>query len=138
MKATEIIFNEDLEMYVFLKDLDDEVCITLSDSLSASEEELTEDYKEKIASFVNNMPQWYSRACNSIIAWAKDTYKIDAHVQDIELINIFVLFEQNEDELFGVEFRVEFDVEHGCGIKIKVDNGKYDIIEVGTGDVAFC
>ena len=125
MKATEIIFNEDLEMYVFLKDLDDEVCITLSDSLSASEEELTEDYKGK-------------RACNSIIAWAKDTYKIDAHVQDIELINIFVLFEQNEDELFGVEFRVEFDVEHGCGIKIKVDNGKYDIIEVGTGDVAFC
>ena len=138
MKATEIIFNEDLEMYVFLKDLDDEVCITLSDSLSASEEELTEDYKGKIASFVNNMPQWYSRACNPIIAWAKDTYKIDAHVQDIELINIFVLFEQNEDELFGVEFRVEFDVEHGCGIKIKVDNGKYDIIEVGTGDVAFC
>ena len=52
MKATEIIFNEDLEMYVFLKDLDDEVCITLSDSLSASEEELTEDYKGKIASFV--------------------------------------------------------------------------------------
>lgn len=138
MKATEIIFNEDLEMYVFLKDLDDEVCITLSDSLSASEKELTEDYKGKIASFVNNMPQWYSRAYNSIIAWAKDTYKIDAHVQDIELINIFVLFEQNEDELFGVEFRVEFDVEHGCGIKIKVDNGKYDIIEVGTGDVAFC
>ena len=138
MKATEIIFNEDLEMYVFLKDLDDEVCITLSDSLSASEEELTEDYKGKIAFFVNNMPQWYSRACNSIIAWAKDTYKIDAHVQDIELINIFVLFEQNEDELFGVEFRVEFDVEHGCGIKIKVNNGKYDIIEVGTGDVAFC
>jgi hypothetical protein len=138
MKATEIIFNEDLEMYVFLKDLDDEVCITLSDSLSASEEELTEDYKGKIASFVNNMPQWYSRACNSIIAWAKDTYKIDAHVQDIELINIFVLFEQNEDELFGVEFRAEFDVEHGCGIKIKVNNGKYDIIEVGTGDVAFC
>ena len=39
MKATEIIFNEDLEMYVFLKDLDDEVCITLSDSLSASEEQ---------------------------------------------------------------------------------------------------
>lgn len=138
MKATEIIFNEDLEMYVFLKDLDDEVCITLSDSLSASEEELTEDYKGKIASFVNNMPQWYSRACNSIIAWAKDTYKIDAHIQDIELINIFVLFEQSEDELFGVEFRVEFDVEHGCGIKIKVNNGKYDIIEVGTGDVAFC
>ena len=110
----------------------------LLEKLGYTEEELTEDYKGKIASFVNNMPQWYSRACNSIIAWAKDTYKIDAHIQDIELINIFVLFEQNEDELFGVEFRVEFDVEHGCGIKIKVDNGKYDIIEVGTGDVAFC
>lgn len=138
MKATEITFNEDLEMYVFLKNLDREVCITLSNGLFASEEELKDDYKEKIASFVNNMLQWYNIVCNSIIAWAKDTYKIDAHLQDIKLMGIFVLFEQNADELFGLDFRVKFDVEHGCGIKIKVSNNKYDIIEVGTGDVAFC
>jgi len=28
-------------------------------------------------------------------------------------------FEQNECELFGLGFRTEFDIEHGCGIKIK-------------------
>ena len=138
MKATEITFNKDLEMYMFLKDLDREVCITLSDSLATSEEELTVSYKEKIAYFVNNMPQWYSIACNSVITWAKDTYKIDTQPQDIELMCIFVLFEQNADELFGLDFRVKFDIEHGCGIKIKVNNGTYEIIEVGTGDVAFC
>lgn len=138
MKATEIIFDENLEMYVSLKDLDNEVCITLSDGLFASEEELTDEYKEKIALFVNNLSEWYSLACSSVMTWAKDTYKIEACMQDIELTHIFVLFEQNEDELFGLEFRVEFDVEHGCGIKIKGDNSKYDIVEVGTGDVAFC
>ena len=108
MKATEIIFNKNLEMYVPLKDLGNEVYITLSDSLFASEEELT------------------------------DTYKIEACMQDIELTHIFVLFEQNAEELFGLEFRVEFDIEHGCGIKIRINDGKYDIVEVGTGDVAFC
>ena len=91
-----------------------------------------------IATFVNNLSEWYSLACNSIMAWAKDTYKIEACMQDIELTHIFVLFEQNAEELFGLEFRVEFDIEHGCGIKIRINDGKYDIVEVGTGDVAFC
>lgn len=107
MKATEIIFDKNLEMYVSLKDLGNEVYITLSDSLFASEEELTDEYKEKIASFVNNLSEWYNLACSSVIAWAKDTYKIEACMQDIELTHIFVLFEQNAEELFGLEFRVD-------------------------------
>ena len=45
MKATEIIFDKNLEMYVSLKDLGNKVYITLSDSLFASEEELTDEYK---------------------------------------------------------------------------------------------
>lgn len=57
MKATEIIFDKNLEMYVSLKDLGNKVYITLSDSLFASEEELTDEYKEKIASFVNNLSE---------------------------------------------------------------------------------
>ncbi|WP_298108356.1 hypothetical protein [uncultured Bacteroides sp.] len=138
MKATEIIFNENLEMHVSLKGLDNKVCITLSDDLFASEEELTDEYKEKIVSFVNNLSEWYGLACSSVIAWAKNTYKIEAGMQDIELTHIFILFEQNAEELFGLEFRVEFDIEHGCGIKIKINDGRYDIVEVGTGDVAFC
>lgn len=138
MKATEINFDENLEMYVLLQDLGNKVYITLSDSLFASEEELTDEYKEKIASFVNNLSEWYSLACSSVMAWAKDTYKIETCMQDIELTHIFVLFEQNAEELFGLEFRVEFDIEHGFGIKIGINDGKYAIVEVGTGDVAFC
>lgn len=90
MKATEINFDENLEMYVLLQDLGNKVYITLSDSLFASEEELTDEYKEKIASFVNNLSEWYSLACSSVMAWAKDTYKIETCMQDIELTHIFV------------------------------------------------
>ena len=53
-------------------------------------------------------------------------------------IKIFILFEQNECELFGLGFRTEFDIEHGCGIKIKVEDGNYNIVEIGTADIAFC
>jgi len=138
MKVTEIKFDDNFEMEVFSEYLNKEIRLCILDDLEASVEELTDEYKEKIAYFVNSISQWYSAVCNSIISWSKDTYKIDAHLQDIELMCIFVLFEQNADELFGLGFRVEFDIEHGCGIKIKVNDGKYDIIEVGTGDVAFC
>ncbi len=138
MKVTEIKFDDNFEMGVFSEYLNKEIRLCILDDLEASVEELTDEYKEKIAYFVNSISQWYSAVCNSIISWSKDTYKIDAHLQDIELMCIFVLFEQNADELFGLGFRVEFDIEHGCGIKIKVNDGKYDIIEVGTGDVAFC
>lgn len=137
MKATEIKFDSNFEMWIFSEYLNKEINLCILDDLEASEEELTDEYKEKIACFVNSIPQWYNAVCNSIVSWAKDTYKIDAHLQDIELMCIFILFEQNADELFGLGFRTEFDVEHGCGIKIKVNNGKYDIIEVGSYDVAF-
>lgn len=137
MKAADIIFDEDLELYVFLEYLDNEICITLSEGLFASEEELTLNYKKKIASFINNIPCWYDQVCNSIIVWAQDTYKIVAHLQDIQLMGINVLFEQNAKELFGLDFRVEFDIERGCGVKIKAGKDKFSIIKIGTGDVAF-
>lgn len=59
-------------------------------------------------------------------------------MSDIELMGIYILFEQNEYELFGLAFRLEFEIEHGCGIKIKINEGKYEIIEIGTGEVAYC
>ena len=89
------------------------------------------DTDKKIASFVNNMSQWYGIACDSIIAWVKDIYNIDVHLSDIELMGIYILFEQNEHELFGLAFRLEFDIEHGCGIKTKTNDGKFEIIEIG-------
>lgn len=51
MKAADIIFDEDLELYVFLEYLDNEICITLSEGLFASEEELTLNYKKEDSFF---------------------------------------------------------------------------------------
>jgi hypothetical protein len=125
-------------MNVFSKDLHKTIRIVLSDELEASQEELTDEYRNKIANFINNLSQWYNKACEAVIAWAKDIYKINTHYQDLQLVSIFILFEQNEKEMFGLEFRTEFDIEHDCGMQIKAASGSFDIIKVGTGDVAFC
>ncbi len=138
MKANDISFNENFYMSIFSEYLNKNIHLNISDELDTSEEELTDEYREKIVNFVNNTPQWYGITCDSIIAWVKNVYKIDIHLQDIELMGIYILFEQNEHELFGLIFRLEFDIEHGCGIKIKINDGKYEIIETGTGEVAFC
>ena len=114
MKSNEIIFDENLEMYIFSDELSTEICISLSDSLSASEEELTEEYKNKIANFINNLPNWYNEAVKSVVKRAEQIYAIEAKSKDLQLMNIFILFEQDENELYGLEFRTEFDVEHGC------------------------
>ncbi|KGN69956.1 hypothetical protein HQ40_07835 [Porphyromonas gulae] len=135
MKSNEIIFDENLEMYIFSDELSTEICISLSDSLSASEEELTEEYKNKIANFINNLPNWYNEAVKSVVKRAEQIYAIEAKSKDLQLMNIFILFEQDENELYGLEFRTEFDVEHGCGLKIRgID---YKVIEIGTGEIAF-
>lgn len=138
MKSNEIVFDENLEMYVHLNNFDEEICLTLSDGLAASDEELTDEYKEKTANFINDIQDWYSKSVNTILKDAKQTYNIDAKQEDIRLINIFILFEQDEEELFGLEFRAEFDIEHGSGLKIKGKNGNFEIVKVGRGDVAFC
>jgi hypothetical protein len=137
MKSDEVVFDENLENYIFLKELNKEICLSLSDSLLTSEEELTEEYKNKIANFINNLPDWYSEAGETILKRAKQIYGIEANDKDLQLMNIIVLFEQNDKELFGLEYRVEFDIEHGCGLKIRGKDGNFEIVEIGTGDVAF-
>ena len=56
----------------------------------------------------------------------------------IELMAIFIRFEQDEPALFGLSYRTKFDVEHGCGIKLKGNNQQFEIVEIGCADVAFC
>lgn len=92
MKATDISFNENYYMSIFSEYINKNILLNISDELDASEEELTDGYRLKIASFVNNMSQWYGIACDSIIAWVKDIYNIDVHLSDIELMGIYILF----------------------------------------------
>lgn len=139
MKVCDLQFDEDLETSVFISALKKKVRIVLSDDLEASEQELTEEYKEKIVQFIEEISIWYNKTIDAVKQYADDKYGIkDVSETDIELMAIFILFEQDEPTLFGLSFRTEFDVEHGCGIKLKGNNQQFEIVEIGCADVAFC
>lgn len=139
MKVCDLQFDEDLETSIFLDALKKKVRIVLSDDLEASEQELTEEYKQRIVQFLEEISIWYNKTIDAVKQYADDKYGIkDVSSNDIELMAIFILFEQDEPDLFGLSFRTEFDVEHGCGIKLKGNNQQFEIVEIGCADVAFC
>lgn len=139
MKVCDLQFDEDLETSIFLDALKKKVRIVLSDDLEASEQELTEEYKEKIVQFLEDISIWYNKTIDAVKQYADNKYSIkDISDSDIELMAIFILFEQDEPALFGLSYRTEFDVEHGCGIKLKGNNQQFEIVEIGRADVAFC
>ncbi len=139
MKVCDLQFDEDLETSVFISALKNEVRLVLSDDLEASEQELTEEYKERIVQFLEEISIWYNKTIDAVKQYADGEYGIkDVSSNDIELIAIFIRFEQDEPTLFGLSFRTEFDVEHGCGIKLKGNDQQFEIVEIGCADVAFC
>ena len=139
MKVCDLQFDEDLETSIFLDALKKKVRIVLSDDLEASEQELTEEYKQRIVQFLEEISIWYNKTIDAVKQYANDKYGIkDVSSNDIELMAIFILFEQDEPDLFGLSFRTEFDVEHGCGIKLKGNGQQFEIVEIGCADVAFC
>lgn len=139
MKVCDLQFDEDLETSIFLDALKKKVRIVLSDDLEASEQELTEEYKEKIVQFLEEISIWYDKTAVAVKQYADNKYSIkDISDSDIELMAIFIRFEQDEPALFGLSYRTEFDVEHGCGIKLKGNNQQFEIVEIGCADVAFC
>lgn len=138
MKVCDLQFDEDLETSIFLDALKKKVRIVLSDDLEASEQELTEEYKEKIVQFLEEISIWYDKTAVAVKQYADNKYSIkDISDSDIELMAIFILFEQDEPDLFGLSYRTKFDVEHGCGIKLKGNDQQFEIVEIGCADVAF-
>ena len=139
MKVCDLQFDEDLETSVFISALKKKVRIVLSDDLEASEQELTEEYKQRIVQFLEEISIWYDKTAVAVKQYADNKYSIkDISDSDIELMAIFIRFEQDEPALFGLSYRTEFDVEHGCGIKLKGNNQQFEIVEIGCADVAFC
>ena len=139
MKVCDLQFDEDLETSIFLDALKKKVRIVLSDDLEASEQELTEEYKQRIVQVLEEISIWYNKTIDAVKQYADGKYGIkDVSDTDIELMAIFILFEQDEPDLFGLSYRIEFDVEHGCGIKLKGNDQQFEIVEIGCADVAFC
>lgn len=134
-----IIFDENYEMIVQIREQSEDVFLILSDDLEAVDEDLSAPYKEKIVAFIKNSDKWFASFREHIFEWGKKEYKTEDVNKGFSLINIFVLFEQDEEEVFGLEYGVQFDEEHNCGIKVKkTKNGDFEIYEIGTGDIAFC
>lgn len=139
MKVCDLQFDEDLETSVFISALKKKVRLVLSDDLEASEQQLSEEYKQRIVQFLEEISIWYNKTIDAVKQYADDKYGIkNVSSTDIELMAIFILFEQDEPDLFGLSFRTEFDVEHGCGIKLKGNDQQFKIVEIGCADVAFC
>lgn len=139
MKVCDLQFDEDLETSVFISALKKKVRLVLSDDLEASEQQLSEEYKQRIVQFLEEISIWYNKTIDAVKQYANDKYGIkDVSDTDIELMAIFILFEQDEPDLFGLSYRIEFDVEHGCGIKLKGNDQQFEIVEIGCADVAFC
>ena len=139
MKVCDLQFDEDLETSVFISALKKKVRLVLSDDLEASEQQLSEEYKQKIVQFLEEISIWYNKTIDAVKQYADNKYSIkDISDSDIELMAIFILFEQDEPTLFGLSYRTEFDVEHGCGIKLKGNNQQFEIVEIGCAGVAFC
>ncbi|MFC2297880.1 MAG: hypothetical protein ACFNKM_05005 [Prevotella nigrescens] len=139
MKVCDLQFDEDLETSVFISALKKKVRLVLSDDLEASEQQLSEEYKQKIVQFLEEISIWYNKTIDAVKQYADGKYGIkDVSNTDIELMAIFILFEQDEPDLFGLSYRTEFDVEHGCGIKLKGNGQQFEIVEIGCADVAFC
>ena len=139
MKVCDLQFDGDLETSVFISALKKKVRLVLSDDLEASEQQLSEEYKQKIVQFLEEISIWYNKTIDAVKQYADGKYGIkDVSNTDIELMAIFILFEQDEPDLFGLSYRTEFDVEHGCGIKLKGNGQQFEIVEIGCADVAFC
>ena len=139
MKVCDLQFDEDLETSVFISALKKKVRLVLSDDLEASEQQLSEEYKQKIVQFLEENSIWYNKTTIAVKQYADNKYSIkDISDSDIELMAIFILFEQDEPDLFGLSYRTKFDVEHGCGIKLKGNDQQFEIVEIGCADVAFC
>ena len=139
MKVCDLQFDEDLETSVFISALKKKVRLVLSDDLEASEQQLSEEYKQRIVQFLEEISIWYNKTTIAVKQYADNKYSIkDISDYDIELMAIFIRFEQDEPALFGLSYRTEFDVEHGCGIKLKGNNQQFEIVEIGCADVAFC
>lgn len=132
MKDFNLEFDKDYCTEVYITEEENEILLYLSDSLAVIDElpDIPENYKQSIISLVSNSDKWY----NSVIKKIKNEL---AYEKNIKLMCIYILTEPNENPLiFGLDFRVSSDIEHGRGMKVETDTLK--IIDYGLADVAFC
>jgi hypothetical protein len=131
---SEIVFDENLFMECTVEGQIEPISLALSDGLNAATEILSDQYKMQIINFLNKSLLWLPIATEAVNKWGMETYSQIAN--EIELVTVYIRFEQNDPPQFGLEFRPDYDIEHGCGMKISGNN--FDVWKLGSADVAFC
>jgi hypothetical protein len=135
IERNNIKFDDQLACDLNVEYLNTDIILYISDDLNASLEPLSEAYLDKIVTFVNSIDTWYPLALQAVKEWGVKIYGNGNG--NIQLMSIHLLFEQNAPQsIFGLQFRPDYDVEHGAGIKMTGDDFK--IIEAGSADIAFC
>ncbi len=121
--------NDDYSISIKIKEQSQEISLSLSDDLEIVDnlDKFPKKYSKQILEFINNSAKWYSKAISKI----KDEFDENTECQ---LTEIFILYEPDENQIYGLSFWVSLDIEHGRGIKI---TGDYEIIEYGNNEIAF-
>lgn len=130
MKPQDIIFDENLMLSdVKIAEQKEPFILALSDDLSLAEEIVSNDFKNKIITFINSSSKWFEIAKDQVFKDTGDT-------KGLRLITLYVLSEQLADYIiFGLEFSLDFDREHGRGLQINAET--YEILDYGTADISF-
>lgn len=117
------------EMYIAIPEEKEKVCLALSNSLEVINEELTPSYKAKLDHLLDQSSVWYPKALEKI---QEEFSRTSAHQTPIH----FILSEQTDiDLIFGLEFGLREDSEHGRGLKFSLNS--FEILEYGIGEVAY-
>jgi hypothetical protein len=129
VNPNDIVFDENYSMSgIFITQQNEDIRLSISDGLDAAHEPLQDDYKNRIANFINFSKSWFPIALNKIKTETENP-------GELQLICIHILFEQNQDNsLFGLEFYVDFDMEHGRGMVINGES--LEIVGYGDADVS--
>ena len=117
------------EMNVAIPEEKEKVCLALSDSLEVVNEELTSSYKAKLDNLLDQSSVWYPKALEKI----QEEFTDLSHAR---ILSIFILSEQSDvDLIFGLEFGLREDSEHGRGLEFSLKS--LEILEYGLGEVAY-
>jgi len=130
MDSSDIVFDENYCIYDVIIDAQKSpITLEISDALKAADELLQDNYKNRIASFVNSSREWLPIATREILNEVKNP-------SGLELTTIYVLFEQDQEmSVYGLLFNLDFDREHGRGMMLNGEDFK--ILKYGDSSVAF-
>ncbi|ASY39865.1 hypothetical protein [Taylorella equigenitalis] len=124
-----IILNEsnEFEMSIDIPQEENEIFLSISDDLESAYQEISKENQLRIWNFIERSDNW--------LALAKARIKVELPSAEVQLLRINILSELDEEDLvFGIQFWVSEDREHGRGMKIR--HSDLFIIDYGIADVA--